>query len=83
MNATGSSSDPGYTRMEYGSGRLIDGRRHGLNVRLSFDGFKVRPVSVLGRLTAFAVRPDQDKPGLFDNVPNHASDLGRILASDL
>src|SRR3989475_11569029 len=61
----------GRHEMEYGSGRLID-VREGPNVRLSFDGFKVR--SGIGRwqIDGFAVRPDLDKPGFFNNVPNHS-----------
>jgi hypothetical protein len=39
---------------------------------LSFDGFKVK--SGIGRwqIDGFAMRPDLDKPGFFDNVPNHS-----------
>ena len=61
----------GRQEMEYGSGRLID-VREGPNVRLSFDGFKVK--SGIGRwqIDGFAMRPDLDKPGFFDNVPNHS-----------
>jgi len=60
----------GRQEMEYGSGRLID-VREGPNVRLSFDGFKVK--SGIGRwqIDGFAMRPDLDKPGFFDNIPNH------------
>ncbi len=61
----------GRHEMEYGSGRLID-MREGPNVRSSFDGFKVR--SGIGRwqIDGFAVRPDLDKPGFFNNAPDHA-----------
>jgi Alginate export len=61
----------GRHEMEYGSGRLID-MREGPNVRLSFDGFKIR--SGIGRwqIDGFAVRPDLDKPGFFNNAPDHA-----------
>jgi hypothetical protein len=60
----------GRQELEYGSGRLID-VREGPNVRLSFDGFMVK--SKLNRWTvdSFAMRPDLDKPGFFDNEPNH------------
>jgi Alginate export len=60
----------GRQELEYGSGRLID-VREGPNVRLSFDGFMVK--SKLNRWTVdtFAMRPDLDKPGFFDNEPNH------------
>jgi hypothetical protein len=61
----------GRQEMEYGSGRLID-VREGPNVRLSFDGFKVKAGIGSWQIDGFAMRPDLDKPGLFDNVPNHA-----------
>jgi len=51
--------------------RAIDRYSQGLNVRLSFDGFKVKAGVVLGRLTASPCA-DLDKPGFFDNAPNHA-----------
>src|ERR1700721_48805 len=61
----------GRQEMEYGSGRLID-VREGPNVRLSFDGFKVKAGVGSWQIDGFAVRPDLDKPGFFDNAPNHA-----------
>jgi Alginate export len=60
----------GRHEMEYGSGRLID-VREGPNVRLSFDGFMVKGGIGPWELDGFAVRPDLDKPGVFDNAPNH------------
>src|SRR6201981_488061 len=67
----------GRHEMEYGSGRLID-VREGPNVRLSFDGFKVKAGVGSWQIDGFAVRPDLDKPGFFDNVPNHAVGLWGI-----
>jgi len=61
----------GRQEMEYGSGRLID-VREGPNVRLSFDGFKVKSGIGAWQIDYFALRPDLDKPGFFDNAPNHA-----------
>jgi hypothetical protein len=61
----------GRQEMEYGSGRLID-VREGPNVRLSFDGFKVKAGVGPWQIDGFAMRPDLDKPGFFDNAPNHA-----------
>ena len=61
----------GRQEMEYGSGRLID-VREGPNVRLSFDGFKVKAGIGPWQFDGFAMRPDLDKPGFFDNAPNHA-----------
>jgi Alginate export len=61
----------GRQEMEYGAGRLID-VREGPNVRLSFDGFKVKTGIGRWQIDGFAMRPDLDKPGFFDDVPNHA-----------
>jgi hypothetical protein len=61
----------GRQEMEYGSGRLID-VREGPNVRLSFDGFKAKAGIGSWQIDGFAMRPDLDNPGFFDNVPNHA-----------
>ncbi len=68
----------GRQEMEYGSGRLID-VREGPNVRLSFDGFKVVSKVGVWRVDGFAVRPDLDNPGFFDNAPNHQVVLGYLL----
>ena len=61
----------GRQELEYGSGRLID-IREGPNVRLSFDGFMVKSKLGAWQIDGFAVRPDLDKPGFFDNAVNHA-----------
>src|ERR1700722_12003088 len=61
----------GRHEMEYGSGRLID-VREGPNVRLSFDGFKLKTGIGRWQIDGFAIRPDLDKPGFFNNVPNHS-----------
>jgi hypothetical protein len=61
----------GRQAMEYGSGRLID-VREGPNVRLSFDGFKVKAGIGRWQIDGLAVRPDLDKPGFFNNVPDHS-----------
>jgi hypothetical protein len=66
--------------MEYGSGRLID-VREGPNVRLSFDGFKVMGKVNCWRIDGFALRPDLDKPGFFDNSPDHQVAFWGIYAS--
>ena len=66
--------------MEYGSGRLID-VREGPNVRLSFDGFKVMAKVNSWRIDGFAMRPDLDKPGFFDNAPNHQVGFWGIYAT--
>jgi len=61
----------GRQELEYGSGRLID-VREGPNVRLSFDGFMIKSKLGSWHIDGFALRPDKDNPGFFDNVPNHA-----------
>src|SRR5712672_2986413 len=60
----------GRQELEYGSGRFID-VREGPNVRLSFDGFMVKAGVGSWQIDGFAVRPDLDNPGFFDNAPNH------------
>jgi hypothetical protein len=61
----------GRHELEYGSGRLVD-VREGPNVRLSFDGVKVKSRVGSWQIDGFAVRPVLDKPGVFDNSPDHA-----------
>ncbi|HMF58985.1 MAG TPA: alginate export family protein, partial [Vicinamibacterales bacterium] len=61
----------GRHEMEYGSGRLID-VREGPNVRLSFDGVKVKSGIGGWQIDGFAMRPDKDTPGIFDNSPNRS-----------
>ena len=70
----------GRQEMEYGSGRLID-VREGPNVRLSFDGFKVMAKVNSWRIDGFAMRPDLDKPGFFDNAPDHQVGFWGIYAT--
>jgi len=59
----------GRQELEYGSGRLID-VREGPNVRLSFDGFRIKSTIEAWNVDVLAVRPDEDNPGFFDNAPN-------------
>ena len=70
----------GRQELEYGSGRLID-VREGPNVRLSFDGFVVKSRLDAWQVDGFAVRPDVDNPGFFDNAPNHAVGFWGVYAS--
>ena len=70
----------GRLELEYGSGRLID-VREGPNVRLSFDGFLIESKVDTWQIDAFAVRPDLDKPGFFDNAPNHAIGFWGVYAT--
>jgi hypothetical protein len=70
----------GRQELEYGSGRVVD-VREGPNVRLSFDGFLLRGKIHSWQIDGFAVRPDIDKPGFFDNVPNHAVGFWGVYAT--
>ena len=70
----------GRQELEYGSGRLID-IREGPNVRLSFDGFMVKSKFDRWLLDGFAMRPDLDKPGFFDNAPNHQVGFWGVYAT--
>jgi hypothetical protein len=60
----------GRQELEYGSGRLVD-VREGPNVRLSFDGFLARVQVHRWQLDGFAMRPDEDNPGFFNDSPDH------------
>src|SRR5579863_9408050 len=72
----------GRQELEYGSGRLID-VREGPNVRLSFDGFLVRSKINSWQVDGFAMRPDEDNPGFFDNAPNSGIGFWGIYATRL
>jgi len=70
----------GRQELEYGSGRLID-VREGPNVRLSFDGFMVKSKVDSLQIDGFAMRPDLDNFGFFDNAPNHAVGFWGVYAT--
>jgi hypothetical protein len=70
----------GRHELEYGSGRLID-VREGPNVRLSFDGFMVKSKIDSWQVDGFALRPDRDNPGFFDNVPDHMVSFWGVYAT--
>lgn len=70
----------GRFELNYGSGRLV-AVREGPNVRQSFDGVKLKGRAVGWRVDAFAVRPDLDKLGFFDNVPDHGTAFWGVSAT--
>ncbi len=70
----------GRQELNYGSGRLVS-VREGPNVRQSFDGFKIRGKFGGWHVDGWAVRPDLDKPGFFDNAPNHATEFWGVYAT--
>lgn len=69
----------GRHELEYGSGRLID-VREGPNVRLSFAGFVVKSKIRRWLVDGFALRPNVDNPGFFDNNPNHGVGFWGVYA---
>lgn len=69
----------GRHELEYGSGRLID-VREGPNVRLSFGGFVVKSKIRRWLVDGFALRPDVDNFGFFDNTPNHGVGFWGVYA---
>jgi len=66
----GISLRAGRQEIVLGSGRLFD-NNEGPNVKLSFDGFRAIAEGVHVRLDLFAVKPVENNPGFFDDVPNH------------
>jgi hypothetical protein len=59
---------------------LID-VREAPNVRLSFDGLKGMAKINAWRIDGFAMRPDLDNPGFFDNAPNHEIGFWGVYAT--
>ena len=72
--------DVGRQELAYGSGRLVY-VREGPNVRQSFDGAKLKTTYHAWRIDLWAVRPDLDKPGFFDNVPDHSTAFWGVYAT--
>jgi hypothetical protein len=70
----------GRQELNYGSGRLVS-VREGPNVRQSFDGFKIRAKAGAWNVDAFAVRPDQDKAGYFNNAPDPHTEFWGLYAT--
>jgi hypothetical protein len=74
--------DVGRQELNYGSGRLVS-VREGPNVRQSFDGARLKSKVGTWRIDLWAVRPDLDKPGFFDNVPDHSTAFWGVYATRL
>jgi hypothetical protein len=70
----------GRQELNYGSGRMVS-VREGPNVRQSFDGVKLKAKVREWRIDLFATRPDLDKPGFFDNVPDHKTAFWGVYAT--
>ncbi|HEX3498230.1 MAG TPA: alginate export family protein [Stellaceae bacterium] len=69
----------GRQEMAFGSQRLVS-LREGRNVRRSFDGFRSFYRAGDMRIDAFITRPVQEKPGIFDDQPNHSQLFGGVYA---
>ena len=72
----------GRQEFNYGSGRLVS-VREGPNVRQSFDGAKLKSQTGAWRIDLWAARPDLDKPGFFNNVPDHRTAFWGVYATRL
>jgi hypothetical protein len=70
----------GRQELNYGSGRPVS-VREGPNVRQSFDGVKIRTKTGEWYVDAWAVRPDLDKFGLFNNAPDHTTAFWGLYAT--
>jgi alginate export protein len=70
----------GRQELNYGAGRLVS-VREGPNVRQSFDGVKIRVQAGAWNVDAWAVRPDLDKLGFFNNVPDHKTAFWGVYAT--
>jgi hypothetical protein len=70
----------GRQELNYGSGRPLS-VREGPNVRQSFDGVKLRTKAGEWYVDAWAVRPDLDKFGFFNNAPDHTTAFWGLYAS--
>ena len=70
----------GRQELNYGAGRLVS-VREGPNVRQSFDGVKIRTQAGAWNVDAWAVRPDLDKFGFFNNPPDHKMAFWGVYAT--
>jgi len=77
-SAHGVSLRAGRQEVVLGSGRLFD-NNEGPNVKLSFDGLRLIAESAHARLDLFAVKPVENNPGFFDDVPNPRKACGEAI----
>jgi hypothetical protein len=70
----------GRQELNYGSGRLVS-VREGPNVRQSFDGFKIMSKIGPWHVDGFAVRPDFDNFGYFNNNPDNQTSFWGIYST--
>jgi hypothetical protein len=70
----------GRQELNYGSGRLVS-VREGPNVRQSFDAARLKTQTGAWRVDLWAARPDLDKPGYFNNAPDHRTSFWGVYAT--
>ncbi len=70
----------GRQELNYGSGRLVS-VREGPNVQQSFDGVKIRSKAGAWNVDAWAIRPDLDRVGFFDNAADHTTAFWGVYAT--
>jgi hypothetical protein len=70
----GVSLRAGRQEVVLGSGRLLD-NNEGPNVKLSFDGLRLITETTHLRMDLFALKPVEDDPGFFDDLPHHQETL--------
>src|ERR1700757_4672708 len=70
----------GRQELNYGSGRLVS-VREGPNVRQSFDGARLKIHTGAWQIDLWAARPDLDKPGFFNNAPDHRTAFWGVYAT--
>lgn len=70
----------GRQELSFGSSRLVS-IRDSPNVRLSFDGARLRWQSPAWRADLLAFRPSQTNPGFFDNSPDFRQALWGLYAT--
>ena len=72
----------GRQELVLGKGRLLDDNE-GINVRNSYDGVRLGYENATGRIDVFALKPVLNKPGAWDDIPNHAQSLWGVYASNV
>ena len=72
----------GRQELNFGSGRLV-AVREGPNVRQGFYGVRLTQWLNEWTMDAFAVRPAEDQPGFFDNLPLHTTSFWGAFAERL
>lgn len=70
----------GRQELSFGSSRLVS-VRESPNVRQSFDGFRLVLLSNRWRLDAFATKPVETNPGIFDDSPDHTRSFWGLYAT--